>query len=398
MSRLRIYEEKTTNSALVALLRRKCLIVVLEREDNWWHILVHGVQGYAAMTPAQAATLRPVHSYKRFEEWKGHNKFFCGGRVMMGSDANFFFFTNFLLAAPTVLLFALVIPQMPFSIAVFIVAGVLLLWCVYYLWKAAVTEPGIIPRNPRSVKATPPPGAEVGMFGYKYCETCNIYRPPRSKHCSSCNNCVDVFDHHCPWVGNCIGKRNYRYFFKFVVGVTMYGVVCLVVSATVLGIEASEQDGSGSEVFAKVVTQQWAALVTGIISFFSVWSLFSLCGYHVFLVADAQTTNEHLRGVYHNRKKEHDRGLWGNCGAVWCTGAEPSALRPMSDDVPAEDLLRREIAAQARSIDSSSRIESTDLSPAAAQASDDLRAGAARSPQSVDRGNGHATLATVDNV
>src|SRR3546814_18055216 len=61
-----------------------------------------------------------------------------------------------------------------------------------------------------------------------------------------------------------------------------------------------------------------------------------------------------MRGVYLNRKKEHDRGLLGNCGHVWCGGAEPSSLKPMSDDVPAEDLLRREIAAQTRSMDSES--------------------------------------------
>lgn len=109
-----------------------------------------------------------------------------------------------------------------------------------FLLLTSGRDPGIIPRNsrpPQSDEAddVPTPSMEwvngttpqlklprtkdVVVNGHtvkvKYCETCLLYRPPRTSHCSICNNCVQRFDHHCPWVGQCIGLVSSTFLFFF---------------------------------------------------------------------------------------------------------------------------------------------------------------------------------------
>ena len=60
----------------------------------------------------------------------------------------------------------------------------------------------------------------------RFCNECFIFRPPRSAHCYECNTCVERFDHHCPWVGTCIGKNNYKYFFSFILTLSLMGWLC----------------------------------------------------------------------------------------------------------------------------------------------------------------------------
>jgi palmitoyltransferase ZDHHC9/14/18 len=60
-----------------------------------------------------------------------------------------------------------------------------------------MSDPGIIPRQPLPPLAPRhlPREQDVMVNGHivksKYCDTCNVYRPPRCSHCSVCNNCVE---------------------------------------------------------------------------------------------------------------------------------------------------------------------------------------------------------------
>ena len=181
---------------LRAVIRRTAMVTVIEQKDNdWWFVASCGYQGWIKVTPAmlEQGVFTTVQELRRHEDWPGNNYFFCFGKIMMGSDAKFFALTNAMLLATSALFFAYVVPYCTTPVTLGIPIGGIFVYMLYYLWMVALVEPGILPRNEFSYKPVLPSGATTtGLQGYKYCESCNIYRPPRSKHCASCQNCVQV--------------------------------------------------------------------------------------------------------------------------------------------------------------------------------------------------------------
>jgi len=173
------------------------------------------------------------------------------------------------------------------------------------LFLAHWTDPGIIPRKKLHIPSSssyqnlPPIQKEVIIRGFesklKYCDTCKIYRPPRSSHCSTCDNCVEKFDHHCPWVGNCVGLRNYRFFFLFVVSTTFNLVyifgICLA-SLILLTLSSSE---NGSAALVSAITKLPVSVFLILFCFFLFWSVAGLGCYHCYLICVGRTTNEELK-------------------------------------------------------------------------------------------------------
>lgn len=52
---------------------------------------------------------------------------------------------------------------------------------------------------------------------YRWCRSCNLWRPPGVSHCSECRKCFWRMDHHCWLIGNCVAMRNHRFFTLMVV-------------------------------------------------------------------------------------------------------------------------------------------------------------------------------------
>ncbi|XP_053602181.1 palmitoyltransferase ZDHHC18 [Plodia interpunctella] len=284
---------------------------------------------------------------RKWEVFAGRNRFWCDGRLMTAPHPGVFALTLALICGTCALHFAFDCPYLAARVspAVPAAGGALFVFTLSALLRTALSDPGIIPRAapheaaaleagcepPGAGAGRPPPRArEVLVRGrpvkLKYCFTCKMFRPPRASHCSLCDNCVDRFDHHCPWVGNCVGKRNYRYFYTFVVSLSFLAVFVFACAVTHLALEAR---GAG---LAAALRSSPASAVVAAVCFLSVWSVLGLAGFHTYLASTDQTTNEDIKGSFSSRRgvsnpNPYSRGnACANCWHVLCGPLAPSLI------------------------------------------------------------------------
>ncbi|XP_028896639.2 palmitoyltransferase app isoform X1 [Zeugodacus cucurbitae] len=288
---------------------------------------------------------------RKWELFAGRNKFYCDGLLMSAPHTGVFYLTCILITGTSALFFAFDCPFLATRInpIIPIVGAVLYFFTMSSLLRTTFTDPGVIPRAshdeaayiekqievPNSLNSPtyrpPPRTKEVLVKGQtvklKYCFTCKIFRPPRASHCSLCDNCVDRFDHHCPWVGNCVGKRNYRFFYLFLVSLAFLAVFIFSCSVTHLVLLMKAEQ----EIFEVIKKAPFTVIVV-FICFFSIWSVIGLAGFHTYLTTSDQTTNEDLKGSFSSKGGQrsvnpYSRGnICLNCCHILCGPMTPSLI------------------------------------------------------------------------
>jgi len=179
-------------------------------------------------------------TYAEFSESNRRINFCCGGLFMYGRNFWFPVLVTFpLLVVPFMFHTYLAFSDLP--IGVFVANSFVLAIVLYFFVCVVFCDPGFIPRNTTPVVPTPPKFTTVkhteedGTFEYwKWCHTCNIWRPPRSKHCRDSDACTRVFDHYCPWMGNTIGARNHFHFYMFLLTTITFATLLFLETIVIL--------------------------------------------------------------------------------------------------------------------------------------------------------------------
>uniref|UniRef100_A0A8C2XJF3 Palmitoyltransferase n=1 Tax=Cyclopterus lumpus TaxID=8103 RepID=A0A8C2XJF3_CYCLU len=296
------------------------------------------------MSAQNRAEMKAQRSRRKWEVFPGKNRFFCDGRIIVARQSGVLPLTLGLIVVTCGLFFAFDCPFLVEHLTVFIpvIGGVLFLFAVISLLRTSFTDPGILPRATPEEAADiekqidtsgsstyrPPPRTKEILINQqvvklKYCFTCKMFRPPRTSHCSLCDNCVERFDHHCPWVGNCVGKRNYRFFYSFIISLSF--LTSFIFGCVVTHITLRSQEGK-----SLIQAIQESPLV---ICFFSIWSILGLSGFHTYLVASNLTTNEDIKGSWSSKRCTEESGnpysynnIITNCCVTLCGPMPPSLI------------------------------------------------------------------------
>ena len=250
---------------------------------------------------------------KNYQYWRGKNEFFCEVKIMCGPTSyKRYVFIFLLIILPTILeiiFVTLSFNSLIIALILTIIEFISLFIIIYLFFNICTKNPGYLLRNEsyfhvRETKIKNKKIVQSNICGFikkiKFCETCILYRPPKTSHCKYCDSCVEKFDHHCFWIGNCVGKNNYHDFFIFLISLLIFDFLKFIISI-ITGIYLICNRNKKNTLINNFYIH---IIFTGIIFVYSIIFgvfLIVLYKYHVKLVFEGITTYEDIKKTYANQ-------------------------------------------------------------------------------------------------
>ncbi|XP_050421560.1 palmitoyltransferase ZDHHC16 isoform X2 [Adelges cooleyi] len=137
----------------------------------------------------------------------------------------------------------------PVTVCLLLVGNWLLINVVFHYYMGVTTLPGY------------PSSSTLIINDVINCKKCDSPRPPRTHHCSVCNKCILKMDHHCPWLNNCVGFYNHRYFFLYMVYMTLGSLFLITFGADLVFTEVFYKEehpvGHPVKINTSLPTDEW---------------------------------------------------------------------------------------------------------------------------------------------
>lgn len=97
----------------------------------------------------------------------------------------------------------------------------------------------------------------------RWCSTCRIWRPDRSRHCREKNRCVLKLDHFCPWVGGIVSETSMKFFIQFNTYTFLYTIFDWVLAVVLIAQSRSAGVGIDGNWIAMLILGLFFMGLTG---------------------------------------------------------------------------------------------------------------------------------------